>query len=247
MRNQLLSVGLLLSAACGVSPTAAPTTYYEFLMAQNQVVCEAQARCCGVKCSTAIDNSLVRSTLDTQRYIDAGKLTIDTQAAQACLDGQRSRYDGCDVLLTALPDPSAVCGRVIVGTVAVGAACDPAGTNFCVANAYCDGLNRACTKYLGSGENCTTGRCGSNLFCETMSKTCKPLPKNGESCVASLSCDTTGAKLVCLPNMMCGAPLDDGQMCMQASQCKSNLCATTCAPATTPPRTLRNDLCRVLR
>ena len=35
MRNQLLSVGLLLSAACGVSPTAAPTTYYEFLMAQN--------------------------------------------------------------------------------------------------------------------------------------------------------------------------------------------------------------------
>ena len=48
MRNQLLSVGLLLSAACGVSPTAAPTTYYEFLMAQNQVVCEAQARCCGV-------------------------------------------------------------------------------------------------------------------------------------------------------------------------------------------------------
>ena len=69
MRNQLLSVGLLLSAACGVSPTAAPTTYYGFLMAQNQVVCEAQARCCGVKCSTSVDSTLVRSTLDRKSVV----------------------------------------------------------------------------------------------------------------------------------------------------------------------------------
>lgn len=247
MRNLLLSVGLLLSFGCGVSPATAPTTYYDFLMGQNQIICEAQARCCGVKCSASSDSTLVRTSLDTQRFIDAGKLTLDSQAAQTCLDAQRARYDSCDVLLPNLPDPSLACSRVIVGTVAVGSACDPVSTNFCVSNAYCDGLTRACTKYLGSGESCMTGRCGSNLFCDTMSRTCKALPKNGESCAVSLTCDPSGAKLVCLPNMVCGSPLDDGQMCQTASQCKSSLCATTCAPATTPPRSLRNDLCRALR
>jgi len=247
MRNLLLSVGVVLSAACGVSPSAAPTTYYDFQMGQNQIACEAQARCCGVKCSTGVDSTLARQILDTQRFIDAGKLTMDSAAAQGCLDAQRLRYDGCDILLTNLPDITVACSRVLVGTVAIGGACDPAGTNFCVSNAYCDGKNRACTKYLGSGESCVTGRCGNNLFCDTASQACKPLPKSGESCAVSLSCDATGTKLACLPNMLCGPLLDDGQMCALSSQCKSSLCATTCAPATTPPRTLRNDLCRVLR
>ncbi len=247
MRRRVLSLALLSAAACGVGEEQAPRTYYDFAMAQSQIVCEAQLRCCGVPCSTAADSSLVRSTLDTQRYIDAGRLRISPAAMQECLFGHRARHESCDALVGNLPDLPSACGSVVIGTFPLGSACEPVGQNLCVPGSYCDGLRRSCIKYLGSGESCMSGRCGPGLYCDTAARTCNPLPKGGESCANSMSCDGSTAKLVCLPAMVCGTPLPDGQPCMQAAQCQSGICISTCVPATTPPRTVRYDLCRTLR
>ena len=247
MRRHLLTLALLSAPACGVGIEPPKRTYYDFAMAQSQIVCEAQLRCCGVRCSTAVDTSLVRATLDTQRYIDAGRLVSSPEAMEACLAGHRASHESCDALAASLPELPAACASVVVGTSPLGSACDPMGPSLCIPGAYCDGLRRSCIKYLGSGDSCASGRCGPGLYCDPAARTCSPLPRSGESCASSMSCDGSPTKLICLPTMVCGAPLPDGQPCMQATQCQSGICINTCVPLTTPPRTVRYELCRTLR
>ena len=244
----LFSIALF--AACGVSPTASPTTYQDFAIAQNQASCEAQFRCCGTRCSTATDQTFNKGLLATQKLIDANKVTFDAPSGKTCIDSYRARYMDCELSTTNLPTLSPTCNQVVVGKLALGQSCDPAAS-FCIAGTYCDssGGSSVCTGYLADGATCGMGRCGSTSYCDvTATQTCKPLPKNGQACTALSGCDTSTAKLVCLPSMVCGPPAADGAACTSGTQCLNGTCGVTaprtCLPSTTLPTTVREALCK---
>lgn len=246
----LFSIALF--AACGVSPTASPTTYQDYAIAQSQITCEAQFRCCAAQCSGGIDNTFNKGLLTTQKLIDAGKLTYDANAGKTCLDSSRARYMDCEFTANNTPSTSPTCAQVLVGKLTLGQSCDPLVSNLCVAGTYCDSAlaSPVCTSYLNDGTACGMGgRCTSTSYCDvTTPQTCKPVPKSGQACTALSGCDSTATRLVCLPSMVCGPPAADGAACMSSTQCMSGNCSNamprTCLASTTPPSTLRDSLCK---
>ena len=251
MRPISILFSVALFAACGVSPTAAPTTYQDFAIAQNEAACEAKFRCCASKCSSAVDQTFNKALLSKQKLIDAGKLTYDATAGSKCLDSVRAQYVDCELAAINLPTLSPMCGLVLVGKLALGQACDPTVTNLCVSGTYCDGTmaSPVCSSYLADNAPCGTGgRCATTSYCDvTGTMTCKPIPKNGQACTPLIGCDSTTAKSVCLPSMVCGPPAADGAACNTASQCLSGSCGTAtpraCLPSATPPTSVRDTIC----
>jgi hypothetical protein len=245
----LFSVALF--AACGVSPTAAPTTYQDFAIAQNEANCEARFRCCATRCSSATDLTFNKALVGKQKLIDAGKLTFDANAGSKCLDSVRAQYADCELAINNLPSQSPTCAQVLVGKLALGQACDPTVMNLCVAGTYCDGTlaSPVCSSYLADNATCGMGgRCATTSYCDvTGTMTCKPYPKNGQACSALAICDSSIAKSVCLPSMLCGPPAADGAACTTSTQCLSGTCGTamprTCLPSAVPPTTVRDTLC----
>jgi hypothetical protein len=251
MRPISILFSVALFAACGVSPTANPTTYQDFAIAQSQTQCEAAFRCCASKCSAGIDNTFNKAFKATQKLIDAGKLTFDANAGSKCLDSYRARYQDCELAVINQPSLTPVCSQVLVGKLSLGQACDPTVTNLCVSGTYCDQTlaSPVCSSYLADSAPCGTGgKCAATSYCDVAgSMTCKPYPKSGQACGGLAVCDSTSTKLVCLPSMLCGPPAADGGACAMNAHCMSGNCGTatprTCVPSATPPSTVRDSLC----
>lgn len=242
-------LGLLLLGGCGTTATSSPTTYHDYQLQLSQIGCEARYRCCGTQCTNTVDQTFNLSMVSTQKLIDAGKIRFDAAAAATCLDSQRSRSASCDLELLNQPSISPMCAQILVGTIEVNQPCNTAAAAGCVANAYCDATTATCRTYLADGAACGTGgRCKTTSYCDTTAMVCKPLPRAGEACSALVTCDSTGERLVCAPDMKCSTPLGDGATCTSSTQCKSGTCSTgttrVCTPATTPPQTVRDSLCR---
>ena len=250
----LFAAATVLATGCGVDPLSNPTTYREYLKAQNQIACETSFRCCGTQCGMGTDDTFLRASMTNQKLIDMGTYKYDATQGLACLDATRAQLNNCDALVSNLPSTTTACTRILVGTAAVGQTCDMTLQN-CVTGAYCvTGMNGpACAAYKNNGESCAMNElCNTGFYCDrTMPAmaTCKPLAKTGESCMTA-PCDTTGTKLVCLPSKACGSPQDDGATCASISQCKSATCTIpvgmtmgTCQPSKLPPKLLRDQVC----
>lgn len=245
-----LSAGAL--GGCGVSPADAPTNYHDYALQQAQITCETRQRCCGTSCVASADATFNLNMVSTQKLIDAGKIRFDANAAQTCVESARNRVANCDLETLNQPSLNPVCNTVLVGTIEINQTCNPATTIGCVANAYCDTTTALCRAYLNDGATCSmagvpTGRCKTTSFCDPMSGLCRTIPKSGEPCAGAPSCDTTGERLVCAPDMRCSPPLADGATCTTNGQCKSNTCSTVmprvCVPPAVPPTTVRDSVC----
>lgn len=257
MRLVSLLCAAMLSVACGVDPTTPPpATYNSYAVDVAQILCETQFRCCATRCSTGADATFDKNLARVQRLIDAGLLKFDAAAAQTCLDAQRQHNQSCDVLASMTADTTLPCSKVLVGNTAIGQPCDSqvstitGGVSQCITTGYCNGAT--CTAYLNVGDSCAAGgTCIPGSYCDVAgTRTCRPLAKTGESC-ATIACDTTTTKLVCLASKLCGLPQDDGAMCTANNQCKNSRCVaagtapSTCQPPIIPAQTLRDQLCSI--
>jgi hypothetical protein len=249
--TSLMLSGGALSSGCGVSPAGAPASYHDYALQQAQITCETRYRCCGISCTAGSDAAFNLNMVSTQKLLEAGKLRFDANAAQTCLESQRNRDANCDLETLNRPSLNPVCAQVLVGTIEINQTCNPMATIGCVANAYCDGT-ALCRAYLADGATCSmggvaTGRCKPTSFCDPMSNLCRTIPKSGEPCMGAPSCDTTGERLVCAPDMRCSPPLADGATCTSNAQCRSNTCSTVmprvCVPPAVPPTTVRDTVC----
>jgi hypothetical protein len=233
--------------SCGVSaPTAAVSTYADYLKAINQITCEATLRCCGTLCSDAKDATFYTTAARTQDYIAAGLLAFNSQAAQDCVTGAGQRYSMCDATIASQPPPMA-CSNVLTPKSPAGGQCET-GIPACVPNTLCQ--NGVCVAEGVAGQACVGGNpaaCGSGLFCDTTKALCAPIVMEGGVCASGFGC-VTGTYCHPMPPGMptCVAYSQQGQACAAGMPCDptaSLVCMAGTCQALPVPLTFRDQLC----
>lgn len=243
----LVAALLCLPVGCGVPEQATtPNDYSEYLKLTYQQNCEARHRCCGTLCSAQLDTSFYKNVSRTMDYIARGLIQFDKQAATDCLISQSARLSNCDA--DVLTVPLNRCDKVLIPKAPVGSVCE-SGVNSCAPDTVC--LQSRCYQRARLAENCQLSGsigCVPGLFCSPATATtpiqCTAYSPAGKSCTAPARCDPTSGN-VCLPSLLCGAPLPNGASCNLDSQCASTYCEPTqasCA-ALPVPISVRQQLC----
>lgn len=181
----------------------------------------------------------------TEQCDDFFGVLVDTTGVFGSPDLFDANPDAIDACLTAVE--SAPCGdafsqeglpscdgeALFVGTVPEGACCDE--RDGCEPGTYCDGADEdtlgVCTAFLPLNGDCAESRCepGTRCVSDGTASRCEGLASAGEGCAEGECADP----LVCvgLPDGVCAAPLEDGEMCESDSECESGDCFFTCQSA----------------
>jgi hypothetical protein len=164
--------------------------------------------------------------------VASGRVTFDGVAAQACLDAiAATPCDQTQEAARVLPD---ACSRYLVGTGAMGSACEQNAeceSGMCALadcqQACCSGTCTADQAPAGSGDPCITRPCEPDLACSQNTGTCVALGEMGDVCMLPSDCDF-GLSCVadeCQPLPAVGQPCLDGQcadvgaVCSESSTC----------------------------
>jgi hypothetical protein len=227
----------------------------DFITALSQASCDWEFRCCSDPEITQLDGRKFgptdpaacmpyrRLALENELYVDKlavreGRMRIDAERAQACLDQNSAKL--CNPKPGQLPppvDPLAMdqCVDVFVGNTAVGNECIYAGE--CVKGAHCviDGgaVGRGvCVPYQHEAEICNADAdCDPkvvSLYCAKADFHCRLRSQVGEACEYTrdlsgqnptlpmlIECDTRNGHAYCDPVLRSCAPLPtDGQPCL---------------------------------
>jgi len=168
-------------------------------------------------CERGSGNSLADS-------IKNGRVTLDANRLNDCLDTIVAPDDSCAAVVAELPWKQACMQSAFVGTVATGGACffahDCAGAP---ENAYC-AANQKCTQKPTAGFPCSSSNpCANAFYCNA--GVCAPRLAAGAPCTSTLQCDMD---LFCdfnaLPQPVCTAKAPGGSPCSSAAGCASGTC-----------------------
>jgi hypothetical protein len=179
---------LLALAACGGAPPLR-----EQLHLIETARCESAARCCGLPVDACLAREPLRVQEDAlarqQRGLEAGELVYDAEAARGCVEALRTVE--CDApIAAAFQSGQPDCKRMLLGTLAPGARCEPDRAGGCVEAAYCDPQTLACVPWAAIGEACASRQCAPGSECST--------PTTPPKCVATAADRRTVAARLCL-------------------------------------------------
>lgn len=247
LRSFVLGPLTLLLAACGVSASSPdPATYVDYVKQLAQLGCESRLRCCGTLCSDAASPTSLLATQRVGRYIEAGLLRYDRQAAIDCLRDRSLRYADCGAPIPNTTTASP-CDRVLVPLGGEGTPCESKITS-CVSGSLCQ--NGYCVAQLKLGQTCVPGStpCTPDGYCvrntATGIYTCTQYAQSGQPCTQKL-CDPLQGLICSQTTLLCTPLLAEGSPCVGNSTCASGYCDAktgVCASASMP-LTVIDQLC----
>jgi hypothetical protein len=270
MRRILALASLTALAGCpknmmqGGPDMAAPAimTYAEFLTAYAQASCQAAVSCHFIAAGSesacvAAGTDAAANSFDTAGAISSGLIKFDAMSAQMCVEAQAA--------LPCLRGQSAptVCGKVLSGTVAAGAACHSNGecaaptTNAGICqdakhNPVADGCAGICVGEAQANGDCTVANCATGLYCKTSgaTPTCAAVGAVGAACDAGSGSSQCQNGLICQPDLTyntgtCQMPGSVGDRCFLSNPTGFvlNIGRGNCKPMLICDGTLQKPVC----
>lgn len=218
------------SDASGSGPqsgAAAQQAVKAFFAAAAEAHCASMVRCPEMgytvpsleACKDAVDFLGIDFLHDTENLVGAGSLAFDAAQAAACL--QAWPKASCADLIRSRP---AACDKVIVGTLATGAACDE--NRFCASGRCKSPASKqgcgTCADPSPVGAACDPlgNDCGDDLVCRDSTCVQPGTVAAGKACEVPNDC---AAGLFCGADDTCQPFGDVGAACQNAHQCKPGL------------------------
>ncbi len=168
-----------------------------------------------------------------QADLDAGRVTLDSDRVNRCVEGVRAMADRCSVTWTGgLPE---VCALTFTDAAELSARCVAQGDGaaFCAGGAgLCTYSEReqaaVCVALPLQDEACPQGVCAEDFRCAQGRGVCVAPGGQDHPCSESADC---GDGLVCGTGRTCGAPIPVGGRCDATPQCEEGLSCDdgTCA------------------
>ncbi|HEY1812066.1 MAG TPA: hypothetical protein VGG74_06895 [Kofleriaceae bacterium] len=229
----LRALGVVGIVALGCTHSGASISPADYAADAANALCDYEVRC-GLFADQASCVAYGQTMVDPtfEMLVASGKVTFDGSVAQECLDAiVGTSCDQTQMTARILPD---ACSHYLVGTVAMGSACEQNAecqSGACAIGdcqqACCTGTCAAVQAPAGSGDPCITRPCEPDLTCSTNTGTCAALGGMSDACALPTDCDfglgCAGGE--CQPLPAVGQPCLDGQcadvgaVCNEAGTC----------------------------
>jgi len=225
------------SAACNCG---GPTNARDLYIAQYAELCDWAARCgyigrsqetkCVMDSQTYYDQTVrVSQTYDVDAAIRAGRLSINSGAANQCLGLIRASTCSTSSFLFGF---SSTCQQVYQGRVAPGGQCSAsvecAGGTCAFTTPGGNSCNGICVAWAAEGQSCATAGCDpSRHFCDAsrvcrargnIGAACRPSSFGSGECIDGLGCTSAG---------ICARPGSGGEACASGLCAKGFHCVGT--------------------